>query len=325
MYCPLLLFLKTSPTRSQTVPQDLIDCGNWAVSASWTVPADATSGVYIAKLVRADTGGASHIVFVVRDDASTSDFVYQTSDTTWQAYNSYGGNSLYVGSPAGRAYKVSYNRPFITRAGDTSYDWVFSAEYPMIRWLEANGYDVSYSTGMDTDRRGNLVRNHKIFLSSGHDEYWSGTQRANIESARERGSPSRLFQWQRSILEDALGELDRRLGNTLSNTRLLQGNARGRQDRSHFRRHGREHGGILDSAHPPTADGPENALTGTLFVRQWEPDGFHVGSRILWCSPILAEHQRRNAGLKSSRDVRAGHARLRVGFSVPTTASNRRG
>ena len=42
--------------------------------------------------------------------------LFQTSDTTWQAYNRYGGNSLYFGSPAGRAYKVSYNRPFTTRA-----------------------------------------------------------------------------------------------------------------------------------------------------------------------------------------------------------------
>ena len=66
------------------------------------------------------------------------------SDTTWQAYNSYGGNSLYTGSPAGRAYKVSYNRPFNTRVVDDGQDWVFNAEYPMVRWLEANGYDVSY-------------------------------------------------------------------------------------------------------------------------------------------------------------------------------------
>ena len=74
-----------------------IDCGNWAVSGSWAVPANAVSGVYIARLVRTDTGGASHIVFVVRDDASTSDLLFQTSDTTWQAYNDYGGNSLYIG------------------------------------------------------------------------------------------------------------------------------------------------------------------------------------------------------------------------------------
>ena len=91
---------------------------------------------------------------MVRDDTSTSDILFQTADTTWQAYNSYGGNSLYVGSPAGRAYKVSYNRPFNTRSVDNGQDWLFNAEYPMVRWLEANGYDVSYFTGVDSDRRG---------------------------------------------------------------------------------------------------------------------------------------------------------------------------
>ena len=111
----------------------LIDCGNWAVSGSWTVPASAASGIYFARLVRADTGGASHIVFIVRDDASTSPVLFQTSDTTWQAYNDYGGNSLYTGSPAGRAYKVSYNRPFRTRSVDGGQDWLFNAEDPMVR------------------------------------------------------------------------------------------------------------------------------------------------------------------------------------------------
>jgi hypothetical protein len=48
----------------------------------------------------------------VRDDGRSSDVLFQTSDTTWQAYNRYGGNSLYTGAPAGHAYKVSYNRPF---------------------------------------------------------------------------------------------------------------------------------------------------------------------------------------------------------------------
>ncbi len=64
----------------------LIDCGNWAESASWAVPATATSGIYIAKLTRGDTGGASHMVFVVRSDTGGSDLLFQTSDTTWQAY-----------------------------------------------------------------------------------------------------------------------------------------------------------------------------------------------------------------------------------------------
>ncbi|MEV4277848.1 DUF4082 domain-containing protein [Actinoplanes xinjiangensis] len=188
------LITTVNPVGRQTQPAcitapatGLVDCGNWAVSASWPVPATAVSGIYFARLVRTDgTSGASHVVFVVRNDASRSDLVFQTSDTTWQAYNTYGGNSFYVGSPAGRAYKVSYNRPITTR-GTGPEDAVFNAEYPMVRFLEANGYDVSYISGIDTDRRGPLLRNHRAFLSVGHDEYWSGQQRANIEAARDAG------------------------------------------------------------------------------------------------------------------------------------------
>ena len=118
------------------------------MSASWAVPATAVSGIYFAKLVRDRRHGRRQpLFFVVRDDAEHSDLLFQTSDTTWQAYNDYGGNSLYDGRPAadrGRAYKVSYNRPFNTRADSSAEDWVFNAEYPMVRWLERNGYDVSY-------------------------------------------------------------------------------------------------------------------------------------------------------------------------------------
>ena len=54
--------------KNDSAPTGLVDCGNWAVSASWTVPSDAVSGLYIAHLVRNDTGGSSLIPFVVRDD-----------------------------------------------------------------------------------------------------------------------------------------------------------------------------------------------------------------------------------------------------------------
>ena len=167
----------------------LVDCGNWSESTSWAVPTTAVSGIYFAKLTRSDTGGSSHVTFIVRDDASTSDILLQTSDTTWQAYNQYGGFSLYLGTPQA-AFKVSYNRPFATRGQTGGYgptDFVFYAEYPMVRWLESNGYDVSYFTGVDSDRNGALIRNHKAFLSVGHDEYWSGQQRANVEAARGAG------------------------------------------------------------------------------------------------------------------------------------------
>jgi hypothetical protein len=176
----------------------LADCGNWGVSASWST-AGATSGIYLAKLKRLDVGGSSHIVFIVRDDARQADVVVQTSDTTWQAYNQYGGGSLYCGGPnsnagtvyscTGRATKVSYNRPFDTRAHDAT-SFLFNAEYPMVRWLEANGYDVKYISGVDTERRAaDLVGGlkPKAFLSVGHDEYWSAGQRASVEAARDAG------------------------------------------------------------------------------------------------------------------------------------------
>ena len=171
----------------------LYDCGNWAVSATWSVPSTAVSGIYFARIIRNDTLGASHIVFIVRNDASHSDILFQASDTTWQAYNdSINGQNLYTNDTCGqwvpscRSYKVSYNRPFNTRVFESN-DWVFNAEYPMVRWLEANGYDVSYFTDTDTDRLGSLILNHKMWMSNGHDEYWSGQQRANIETARNAG------------------------------------------------------------------------------------------------------------------------------------------
>ena len=83
-----------------------------------------------------------------------------------------------------RAFKVSYNRPFNTGTFN-GWTWIFSEEYPMVRWFEANGYDVSYSTGVDTDRSGPLITRHKVFMSVGHDKYWSGVQRANVEAARQ--------------------------------------------------------------------------------------------------------------------------------------------
>ena len=192
----LVATIPSSQTLAQVQPNPLYnsstgmyDAGNWAVSASWAVPSDATSGVYLADLVRNDTGGMSQILFVVRNDASHSDILFTTSDSTWQAYNDWGGNSLYFGSGPGyqgAAYAVSYNRPLNDR-GDSVSNQFFYAEYPMIRWLEANGYDVSYFTDVDADRSGSLILNHKIDLSVGHDEYWSGNEFNNVMAARNAG------------------------------------------------------------------------------------------------------------------------------------------
>jgi hypothetical protein len=195
---------QVQPAPLKDLTTGLVDCGNWSVSASWVVPADATSGVYFARPTRDDTGGATKILFIVRNDQSHSDIQFQTSDTTWQAYNTWGGTSLYQGGtlPSGGGTKVSYNRPITledTSGGYGTYNSFWHAEYPMVRWLEANGYDISYSTDVDSARNGNLIPNHKIFMSVGHDEYWSGQQRANVMAARDAGVSLAFFSGNESF------------------------------------------------------------------------------------------------------------------------------
>ncbi|MDP8909083.1 MAG: DUF4082 domain-containing protein, partial [Chloroflexota bacterium] len=221
---PSAVLPQAQPACLTQASTGVIDCGNWAVSASWSVPTTAISGVYVARLVRDDTLGASLIPFVVRDDAGRSDIVLQTNDTSWVAYNDYGGNSLYkctiaacpAGNPGGykAAYKSSYNKPFTTAGLEGPVFW--HNEYSMVRFLEANGYDVSYVSGFDVHKRGGLLQNHKLFISSGHDEYWSATQRANVVAARDAGvnlaffSGNEMFwktRWEPSI--DAGATADR--------------------------------------------------------------------------------------------------------------------
>jgi hypothetical protein len=172
----------------------ILDCGNWSESAHWDVPSSAVSGLYIAKIERTG-GGSNHIVFIVRNDASHSNLYFQIPDATWQAYNGYGGNSNYDGNtnyPNGHAVKVSYNRPFfpynsLFNTDGRGSNWYMNAEYPMIRWMERNGYDVTYTSSNDVARNGGRLFNHKALVFVGHDEYWSKEQRENVEAARNAG------------------------------------------------------------------------------------------------------------------------------------------
>ena len=195
---------KIEINQAQQQPADLYDsqtgktdCSNWAVSASWDLPVSSVSGVYIAKLIRSN-GGANHIIFIVRDDNGSSDLLFKTADATWQAYNNYGGNSFYKGTMYGsgtsipvpgysHAPKISYSRPFNNRNG--SRDWFTDAEFPMVRFLEKNGYDVSYTTceNMAKDPTAILPSKNRVLISVGHDEYWSAAERQKFENARNAG------------------------------------------------------------------------------------------------------------------------------------------
>src|SRR5205809_7108392 len=159
-----------------------------------------TSGVYLALLTNAEMF-QNYIVFVVRDDSRVAPLLYQQPVTTYQAYNDYPfdnatGKSLYGYNSYGattvtggtNAAKVWFDRPYL---GDgTGIDWgasVFSGEINFVRWMEKSGYDVTYSTDIDTHTDGGRLLNYRGFLSVGHDEYWSKPMYDAVIAARDAG------------------------------------------------------------------------------------------------------------------------------------------
>src|SRR5205814_589081 len=95
-------------------------------------------------------------------------------------YNSYGANTI---SSEKRAVKVSFDRPYAFRGAGNFLDW----EVYMVHWLERSGYDVAYSTDLDTHANGSQLRHYKGFLSVGHDEYWSKPMYDAAVAARDAG------------------------------------------------------------------------------------------------------------------------------------------
>jgi hypothetical protein len=169
----------------------LIEC-SWSTSYTLQVRNNWTSGFYVAKLTRSGSGRESQIWFVVRDDSSRSEVLFQSSFTTFLAYSNFGSadrHSLYDFNSTGgrRALKVSFDRPFGQVTTDQNrYDNVFDYEHSMIRWMESQGYDISYVTNLDVHENPNQLSNHRVFLSVGHDEYWSEEMRNAVEQALDR-------------------------------------------------------------------------------------------------------------------------------------------
>ena len=172
----------------------LLDCSNWSVSATVTTSAAWPSGVYLAHLERTDNGAENHILFVVRDDGRSSELLYGVPFTTYQAYNNYGGKSLYDYNSTGattvaggpRAVKVSFDRPFEQARVPANYnDWYTRTDYEAVYWLERSGYDVAYQSVTDMELNGARVKNHKAYMLGAHDEYYSAAMRSALEQARD--------------------------------------------------------------------------------------------------------------------------------------------
>lgn len=194
----------------------MVDCA-WTGSYTLVTRTDWVSGIYLAKLTESATDTQSYIIFVVRNDEASPKFLFQLPVTTYQTYNFWGGKSAYDwgsgnqlpwGSSSGTAaVKVSFNRPyavstnaaaasgmgageFLTNVQPVAQGYPISSagwDYNLVRWLEKEGYDVTYATNIDLHSSSAALNRARTFLSSGHDEYWSWEMRSNVETFRNNG------------------------------------------------------------------------------------------------------------------------------------------
>ena len=111
-----------------------------------------------------------------------------SADTTWQAYNAWGGYSLYHGPDGAtrhRAYAVSFDRPYSYGAG--SADFV-GQERPLIALAEKLGLPVAFAADTDLETTPGMLDASRAVISLGHDEYWSSQMRSQLLSARSGGT-----------------------------------------------------------------------------------------------------------------------------------------
>jgi N,N-dimethylformamidase beta subunit-like protein len=186
----------TCPTDATT---GMIEC-HWAPAYSLATQTSWTSGIYLALLTNAQ-GYQNYIIFCVRDDSRVASLLYQQPVTTYQAYNNYPwdnatGKSLYAFNSYGaitvtgarNAAKVSFDRPYEDDGTGSGYATsFFQWEISFVRWMEKSGYDVTYSTDIDTHTNGAALLNYRGIVSVGHDEYWSRPMLNAFVAARDAG------------------------------------------------------------------------------------------------------------------------------------------
>ena len=182
------------PTPSPEAGTGLIRAG-WPATTSFVVGNDWVSGYYTAVFVLTsgpNAGAATWAPLVVTAPPERPGVILvHATVTTWQAYNNWGGKSLYDYNSSGGqpARKVSFDRPYATIANTGMYDW----EIPTVRWLEREGYDVAYATDIDTHRDPSLLRRYRLVFVNGHDEYWSTPVRDGFDAARDGGTNLAFF------------------------------------------------------------------------------------------------------------------------------------
>jgi len=183
---------KVQPPCPVTPGIYMVQC-TWSPSLTFTVTKAFVQGQYLLKLVGSG-GQQSYIPLTIWDPASHATYVIMAGVLTWQAFNPFGGYDLYEGQPPGlsgypyptRSRVLSFDRPYATSYGNGSASFLGN-EYPLIYFAEEHGLNVTYWTDITLAEHGNLLANHRVLISPGHDEEWSLRMRDAVLAARAKG------------------------------------------------------------------------------------------------------------------------------------------
>jgi hypothetical protein len=197
------------PTPAPDPASGIVDASSvWPATQAVPTGANWKSGVYMAIVTPANSASTTaYIPFVVRDDSSSSKILYVLPTATWQARNAWGGKSLFDfnstndGGPEvtqlnlepgtqTRATRVSFNRPYDSNQGQGPFP---ATDEPMVRFLEREGYDVTFATSEDLEANPSLMNNHAMFMTTWNDANYSDNMRARLVAARAAGKGIAFF------------------------------------------------------------------------------------------------------------------------------------
>ena len=178
----------TQPKCLTSYTTNTTSCSNWTPTTTIKITSDFVPGDYLLKLVASD-GPQQYIPLQIVDPNSNAAIVIDNAVTDWQAYNSYGGYSLYHGPTyayGDRATKVSFDRPYSYDFGLGSGDFLGN-ELPLVSLAEKLGLNITYVNSVYLDLHPTLTLNHNAFVSLGHDEYYSPTMRNALQDSLSQG------------------------------------------------------------------------------------------------------------------------------------------
>lgn len=214
--------LPAAPGDERTVNRmtGLVEC-RWPGAVSATVTDRWRSGMYVAVVRPLDGSAPRATPFIVRAPLRASaPTVFVSAQGTWQAYNAWGGRSLYSYNSRGlptasgtrAAAVVSMDRPYDSDGG---LGYLRKWEIQFIRWMERTGRDVDYVLDLDLETRPEVLAGRRFAVLAGHAEYWSRPMRASVERAVAAGMNAAFFSaneiyWQVRLGSSDLGP-DRRI------------------------------------------------------------------------------------------------------------------